>query len=223
MGALSTRRQREREIVDATRALFDERGVQDAPMGEIARLAKINKALIYRLFSSQEELFVLTATSYLEELTGALRELDVTLPARDRLVQCAQRFTDYGLAHPAFLDCCLSLMRRPARELLEVVSEGVLLRLGLGMAECVDCLADILRDGVADGSFVVDDVELTSNLLWTKALGALHLARLGVGVSRGDSGLPRFFPVHAEQVRAALVGDALATVGVAAAARAESA
>ena len=41
----TARREREREIVEATRALFDERGVQDAPMEEIARAVGINKAL----------------------------------------------------------------------------------------------------------------------------------------------------------------------------------
>jgi AcrR family transcriptional regulator len=213
MGALSTRRQREREIVDATRALFDERGVQDAPMGEIARLAGINKALIYRHFASKEELFVLTATRYLEELTASLAAIDHGAPPRERLIACAERFTDYGLAHPAFLDCVLSLMRRPAGELTEVVGEGVLLRLGLTMSEAVDGLADVLRDGVAAGDFAIDDVDLTANLLWTKAIGALHLARLGVGVSRTDGGLPRFFPIEPARVRAALVRDALLTVG----------
>lgn len=210
---MATRRRREQEIVDATRALFDERGVQDAPVEEIARLAGINKALIYRHFASKEELFVLTATRYLDELSRSLGEIDRAAPPRERLVACAERFTDYGLAHPAFLDCCLSLMRRPARELVEVVSEGVLLRLGLGMSECVDLLVEILRDGVQQGVFAVDDPEMTANLLWTKALGALHLARLGVGVARGEGALPRFFEVPAERVRRALVADALASVG----------
>src|ERR671921_3034830 len=67
----TTRRERERDLVAATRALFDERGVQDAPMEEIARAVGINKALIYRVFSSKEELFVLTVTTYLDELREA--------------------------------------------------------------------------------------------------------------------------------------------------------
>jgi AcrR family transcriptional regulator len=209
----SFRRQRERDIVDATRALFDERGLQDAPVEDIARLAGINKALIYRHFASKEELFVLTATRYLEELSASLHEIDPAAAPRERLVGCAERFTDYCLDHPAFLDCCISLMRRPARELAEVVSEGVLLRLGVGMAEAIDLLADVLRDGVERGDFQVADPSMTANIMWTKALGVLHLARLGVGVSRGEGGLPRFFPVSREQVREACVTDALATVG----------
>ena len=74
------RNQRERELVEATRALFDERGLQDAPMDEIARAVGINKALIYRVFASKEELFVLTVTHYLDELREAA--LERARPAR---------------------------------------------------------------------------------------------------------------------------------------------
>ena len=68
------RRQREQEIVAATRLLFDERGLQDAPMEDIARAVGINRGLIYRYFSSKEELFVLTLTSYLAELAERLED-----------------------------------------------------------------------------------------------------------------------------------------------------
>jgi AcrR family transcriptional regulator len=66
------RRERERELVRATRALFDERGVQDAPIEEIARAVGIARGLIYRQFASKEELFVLTVTEYLAELDEVL-------------------------------------------------------------------------------------------------------------------------------------------------------
>ena len=66
------RRVRERELVLATRALFDERGMHDAPIEEIAKSVGIARGLIYRQFSSKEELFVLTVTDYLDELAGVL-------------------------------------------------------------------------------------------------------------------------------------------------------
>src|SRR5919112_1879893 len=69
-----TRRDRERDLVRVTRALFDERGMQDAPVEEIARTAGIARGLIYRSFSSKEELFVLAVTDYLEQLAGILRD-----------------------------------------------------------------------------------------------------------------------------------------------------
>src|SRR5919202_4187868 len=196
----ATRTQRERELVEATRALFDERGLQDAPMEEIARAVGINKALIYRVFASKEELFVLTVTHYLEEL----RESALGLGADLR--EALDRFTRFCLRYPAFLDCALSLMRRPARELRERVSEGVWLRLGRSMAACLAPLGAILeRDGVADADFV-------ANRLYTQVLGTMHLARIGAGVRESAPGVPDVFELAPEQVRRACVEDALALV-----------
>src|SRR3954463_9472446 len=66
------RRTRERDLVAATRALFDERGLQEAPIEEIARAVGIARGLVYRHFSSKEELYVLTVTNYLDELAELL-------------------------------------------------------------------------------------------------------------------------------------------------------
>jgi AcrR family transcriptional regulator len=192
------RNQRERELVEATRALFDERGLQDAPMEEIARAVGINKALIYRVFASKEELFVLTVTHYLEELREA------TVGTRADLRDALDAFTRFCLRYPAFLDCALSLMRRPAAELRERVSEGVWLRLGRSMAACLAPLGAILeRDGVADADFV-------ANRLYTQVLGTMHLARIGAGVRESAPGVPDVFPLDPERVRLACVDDALA-------------
>ena len=73
------RRSRERELVLATRALFDERGMLEAPIEEIAQAVGIARGLIYRQFASKEELFVLTVTDYLAELEEVL---DAAVPAR---------------------------------------------------------------------------------------------------------------------------------------------
>ena len=198
--ATTRRRTRERDIVAATRALFDERGVQDAPIDEIARAVGINKALIYRVFSSKEELFVLTVTHYLDELR------EHALEPHEGLRDALDRFTRFCLRYPAFLDCALSLMRRPAAELRERVGEGTWLRLGRSMAACLAPLAAILE---AEG---VEDPEFTANRLYTMVLGTMHLARIGLGVTEAAPGVPDAFALEAEQVRRACVADALAIV-----------
>src|SRR3954454_18576110 len=91
------RREREREIVEATRALFDERGVQDAPMEEIARGGGINKALIYRHFASQEELFVLTVTHDLAQLTERFAGVDKSLEPVAQLRDLSERYLAFCL------------------------------------------------------------------------------------------------------------------------------
>jgi AcrR family transcriptional regulator len=209
----SARRAREREIVAATRALFDERGLQDAPIEDIARAVGINKALIYRHFSSKEELFVLTLTSYLTDLAHELEGVDTDLDPAAELEEGWTRYTDYCLAHPAFLDCSLSLMRRPASELQESVSDAVWLRLGQGMASCLGRLSRMLERGAREGVFDVTDPDFTANHLYTQTLGTMHLARIGVGVREAGGGIAEPFPIDPAQVRAACIADALASVG----------
>ena len=91
------------------------------------------------------------------------------------------------MRYPAFIDSALSLMRRPARELQDIVSESVWLRLGQGMARCSDQLADVLREGVEAGDFEVEDPDYMANYLWTSTLGAMHLARIRVGVRQAGA------------------------------------
>jgi AcrR family transcriptional regulator len=204
--ATTTRRERERDIVDATRALFDERGLQDAPIEDIARAVGINKALIYRVFASKEELFVLTVTTYLDELRETAMETGELDADGDALRGALDAFTRFCLRYPAFLDCALSLMRRPAAELEERVGEGTWLRLGRSMSACLAPLAAILE---AEG---VEDADFTANRLYTQVLGTMHLARIGLGVREAAPGVPDAFALDPERVRAACVDDALALV-----------
>jgi AcrR family transcriptional regulator len=210
---LAARRTREREIVDATRALFDEHGMQDAPITDIARAVGINKALIYRHFSSKEELFVLTVTRYLADLAVRLADIGPELDPVTQLREASERYTAFCLEYPAFLDCSLSLMRRPARELQQRVSEAVWFRLGQAMAECLGLLSRILARGAELGSFDVPDPDFTANHLYTQVLGTMHLARIGVGVREAAPGVPGVFRISAERVRQACIDDAMALVG----------
>ncbi len=208
------RRVRERELVAATRALFDERGMQDAPIEEIARAVGIARGLIYRQFSSKEELFVLTVTTYLDELGTILEEaVEQDDDPVAQLESCARAYADYCQRYPAFLDCSLSLMHRPARELRGIVSESVWLRLGQGMARCLDRLAGILQTGSEAGTFSVEDPAYMANVLWTQTLGTMHLARIGVGVRQLAPGVPELFSVAPDQIVRTCVASAMATVG----------
>ena len=207
------RQLRERELVAATRALFDERGMQEAPIEAIARSAGIARGLIYRQFSSKEELYVATVTDYLRELAEELgaAEQGAGEEPESRLRRMADAYAGFCERYPAFLDSALAIMRRPARELQEVVSEVIWLRLGQGMAECIDHVARIVRAGNESGAFQVEDPDFMANMLWTQMLGAMHLARIRAGVRKGEGGMPELFRVEASDVVQACVASALAT------------
>jgi AcrR family transcriptional regulator len=202
------RRTRERELIAATRRLFDERGALDAPVEEIAREVGIARGLIYRQFSSKEELYVLTVTDYLDELGGLLDRVAAAEPdPMARLERGLEAYAGFCSRYPAFIDASLSLMRRPALDLHDVVSESVWLRLGQGMSRCVGHLTAALREGTS-----VEDPDLMANLLWTQVLGAMHLARSRVGIRERGPGVPELFRVEPGDVVAACVRSALASV-----------
>jgi AcrR family transcriptional regulator len=213
---LKLRRTRERELVQATRALFDERGAQDAPIEEIARTVGIARGLIYRHFSSKEELYVLTVTDYLEELDHALSAaIAPEQPPAIQLEQWGRAYAGFCSRYPAFLDCALSLMRRPAGALHAAVSESVWLRLGQGMARCIDHVSHVLRRAVDDGAISLENPDYTANVLWTQTLGTMHLARIRVGLRHAAPGIPELFAISPESVVETCIDNAFATVGIA--------
>ena len=208
----SARRERAGDIVAATRALFDERGMQDAPIEDIAAAAGINKALIYRHFDSKEDLFATTIVSYLRELAERLDGVERDKGPADQLADGWQRFVEYCLEHPAFVDASLSLLRRPMSELEQGVSDAVLFRLAQAMADCLGRLSWILARGAEEGEFAIDDPDFAANHLYTQTLGAMHLARIGNGVRRSEAGVPEVFPIDPGDVARACVQATLAAV-----------
>jgi AcrR family transcriptional regulator len=205
------RRAREAAILAATRSLFDQRGVADAQIEDIARAVGINRAIVYRHFTGKEELFALALVGYLDELGAALTEAAASEPQpRGQLAAIVSAFVDYGVGHPAFVDCAHGLMRRTGTELFDEISEGAMLRLGRAIASCLTVLRRALEAGVESGDFRVDDPVLLANTLYATGLGGLQLARVGLVIDEAAPGVPRVGPIGAEQVKALLLTSAQA-------------
>ncbi len=196
------RAERKREILDATRALFDERGVRDAQIEDIAQAVGINRAIIYRHFSGKEELFAMTLVDYLSELDRALAATDdESSPPAVRLESIFDTFLDFGSDHPAFVDCAQALLRRRGAELMDEVSESVMLKLGVGMTACFSHVVRVLEAGAATGEFHVPDPYLLTNIFYTQALGVLNLATFQLSVRGGKPGLPSVDAVPFDAVK----------------------
>jgi AcrR family transcriptional regulator len=213
--AAARRRLRAQEIIDATRQLFDERGMRDAQIDDIASAVGINRAIVYRHFTGKEELFALTLVQYLDELREVLREAaDAPGGPEKRLEALVGAFVDYGLAHPAFVDCAQAMMRRPGDDLLAEVSEDAMFRLGRAMTGCMAVLTEVIEQGCATGHFDVEDPYLLANMLYASGLGTLQLGRVQILVTEDSPGVPRISRISHEQVREHVISSALAnTIG----------
>lgn len=210
------RRDRERDIIAATRKLFDERGAIDAQIEDIARVVGINKALIYRHFAGKEELFALTLVDYLGELDERMTAADNARRAPlTRLRAISETFVDYCLEYPAFADCAMNLLRRTGDELFGEITEPVMTKLGTAMATTLGRTATVIRAGQATGVFDSGDADFLANFLYTQTLGAMHMARNGLIVSSSTQGSapghPEVHHASAEQVRDTAITAALAT------------
>ena len=76
---------------------------------------------------------------------------------RTQLAALVSAFVDYGVAHPAFVDCAHSLMRRTGTELFDEISEGAMLRLGRAIAVVPGRAAGARsRPASTAGDFTVD-------------------------------------------------------------------
>jgi AcrR family transcriptional regulator len=212
--AAARRRKREAEIIAATRELFDQRGVREAQIEDIARAVGINRAIVYRHFSGKEELFALTLEGYLDELRDALATAaEKEKDPRARLGAIVGAFVDYGVAHPAFVDCAQSLMRMPGDELLDEISESALFRLGRGISSCLSVLSAAIESGVESGDFITPtDPTLLANTMYASGLGAIQLARVGILVTEAAPGVPTVGEISPQQVRDYLVTSALAVM-----------
>lgn len=210
--AVSERRaERKREILEATRTLFDERGVRDAQIEDVARMVGINRAIIYRHFCGKEELFAETLVLYLKELDETLTAADdPTADPVQRLRIVTREFLGFGLRLPAFVDCAQALLRRRGEELMEEVSQTVMIDLGVAMTGCLHHVVEILDAGTATGQFHVRDPHLLANIFYTQALGVLNLATLQLSVREDNPGLPALDAVPFDEVGALVEIAALA-------------
>jgi AcrR family transcriptional regulator len=205
------RRERKREILSATRQLFDERGVNNAQIEDIARAAGINRAIVYRHFASKDEIFAMTLAEYLSELKAVLEEAaSRDLTHVERFAATVDGFAEYAMDHPAFIDSAQALTSQRWSELRGEVPEEPLLRLGQLIADCLSIVVKVLDDGTVAGEFRIADPALLANMLYASGLGALQQARLGAYITYGNDGAPIVRPLSRDRVREYLREAALA-------------
>ncbi|MGA9859358.1 MAG: hypothetical protein WBQ18_15950 [Solirubrobacteraceae bacterium] len=157
---------------------------------------------------------MLAATSYLDELRAQTDAVGVTSDAALALRQVLTVFADFCVSYPAFLDCGLSLLRRPALELRETLSDAAWFRVSRAVGRCVGSVQRVLEVGATQGVFDVDDAGFVAGRLLTQMMGSMHLSRVGVSLQEAVPGAVTAVAINPEQVRDGCIRDALAVVGV---------
>jgi len=90
-------------IVATAATMFAEQGLAGARMDEIARVAKVNKALLYYYFRSKEELHRFVLETLLSQLRARVwGESNAPLPPGRRLAAVIDNFFEFIRRHPNY-------------------------------------------------------------------------------------------------------------------------
>ena len=95
---------RRNSILQAAHSLFREKEYEKISLNEIARVAGINKANVYRYFSSKEEIFLAKFESEFNSFARSLIKNLSDLRAKSSAKRVCQIWLDTTLERPALLD-----------------------------------------------------------------------------------------------------------------------
>jgi TetR/AcrR family transcriptional regulator len=92
-----------RRIVATAEKIFSEQGLAGARMDEIARAAKVNKALLYYYFHSKQELYRFVLETLLSQLRSRVGDPGAAaMSPRKRLAALVDHFFDFVQRHPNY-------------------------------------------------------------------------------------------------------------------------
>lgn len=154
-------------FIEVARQLFARKGVENTTMNDIASASDKGRRTIYTYFKNKREIFNAVIASETDELVGRLRKIaDLNEPASDKLkkyINCrfdtmSEIVSRNGSLRAGFFRDVRKVDR--ARKLITDKESGL--------------LKEILREGVDQGMFHINDIEATS-LVITHTLHGLDV------------------------------------------------
>ena len=158
---------KQKQIMRVVEKLATNRRIHEITLDEVAEAAGIGKGTIYRYFADKDELFFQVATSGFEELCELLKR---TVPCdtsfTEKLLNACKQITKFSAARMQLLQ----MMQNEAN--LAYWRKGKIRQRWLDKRKMlVNALADIFREGVAEG---VVRSDISAEVMATFLLGLLR-------------------------------------------------
>jgi TetR/AcrR family transcriptional regulator len=150
-------------ILRAAAREFAENGIAGARTDAIARLARVNKALLYYYFEDKETLYgAVLDHAFAGMRSEVLHVLDSDLPPREKIIAYVAAYFDFVACHPIYP----RLMQREMMRVRDGRSKHLSRIVRLYFQPIYRRLGELLREGVARGEFrQVDPVHFISSML----------------------------------------------------------
>jgi AcrR family transcriptional regulator len=180
MNYIAERRQEEKErrraeILDATEAVAAEVGWDAMTMDQVARKARLSRALLYVYFKDKTDLLFGICERALAMLTQRFSEaVERHKVGLDQMTGIGRAYVAFSQEFPVYFDVvarCELLTPEPAVD----TNEGAVMIRG---DQCKLLMVEVLKAGIADGSIRADvgDPHVVSNVLWGFMHGVMQIA-----------------------------------------------
>jgi AcrR family transcriptional regulator len=173
---LEERDRRRVEIVDAAEVLYAESGWDAVTMDQVARQARLSRALLYVYFRDKSDLHFALVERALEELR---RRFEAAREGRvrgiDQVEAIGRAFLAFSRELPHYFDACARFQAHQRDEGEVPANELASMETGHRVHEVI---VDSLNKGVADGSIRADigDPYATALTLWAFSYGMIQVA-----------------------------------------------
>jgi AcrR family transcriptional regulator len=194
MTYIAERRQEERdrrraEIVDAAEALYAEVGWDAVTMDQVARRARLSRALVYVYFHDRADLHFALVERSLEELR---RRFEAAREGKargiDQVEAIGRAYLEFARELPHYFDACARYQAHAGADGTPQPNECACMGAGHRVHEVI---VDSLGRGVADGSIRADigNLYVTALALWAFSHGLIQIASTKAG-QMGHQGIP---------------------------------
>jgi AcrR family transcriptional regulator len=194
MTYIAERRQEERdrrraEIVDAAEALYAEVGWDAVTMDQVARRARLSRALVYVYFHDRADLHFALVERSLEELR---RRFEAAREGKargiDQVEAIGRAYLEFARELPHYFDACARYQAHAGADGTPQPNECACMGAGPRVHEVI---VDSLGRGVADGSIRADigNLYVTALALWAFSHGLIQIASTKAG-QMGHQGIP---------------------------------
>jgi TetR/AcrR family transcriptional regulator len=201
MSYIAERRQEEKdrrrhEILDAAEAVFAEVGLEKATMDQVARKARLSRALLYVYFEDKADLLMGVCERGLIMLRARFLQAAAAHPRGiDKIEAIGRAYVAFARECPVHFDTLVRFeMLQPDPELFDQPRGYVIASDALH-----DFLVEVLDGGIKDGSIRKDlgDRDLTAITLWGFMHGIIQLIATKANLLAHDGVKPEQLVEHA--------------------------
>jgi len=158
---------RHREILDAARHIFAEKGYRVATIDDIANYLTVGKGTIYRYFANKEALFIAVFEDGMEQLMATMySHIEAVVNPADKIRCAVKTFFEFFDENPELVEIGMQV-----RSEFKDEHKRVFMSL---YQDYIVRIQNNLRDGIAQGIFREMDVEKTAEAMSATMQGVLQ-------------------------------------------------